>query len=346
MPAFLVRFSVVVFILALCSGLPASAVSTDGEVTASITLHNYNGSSDKHWTAAWVATQAGTFIKTLWKQGPSITSSKWDDHTLFYWNARSGNTNIDGYSGATARTYSGIDSPVLLEWDGRDASDNLMEDGNYVIWLQYAEDSGQGPYTNPGLTWTKGPVASTNNYPNQTRFSGMEVIWIPDGPPPEAPTITSAVPTGTATLGVPYTFTSTATGTAPITFTASGLPPMLTMSPAGVISGLPAAVGTFPGTITAANGTAPDATQNFSIEVDAVPPEVTTVRVEGSNLVILGQGPPNGIVSVLQSSHPDLGMGLWTPLAAFYINSLGEFGYTNTLDPGALQRFYHFRMPN
>ena len=40
----------------------------------------------------------------------------------------------------------------------------------------------------------------------------------------------------------------------------------------GVISGTPTTVGTFSGTVTATNGTAPDATQNFSIVISAVAP--------------------------------------------------------------------------
>ena len=65
------------------------------------------------------------------------------------------------------------------------------------------------------------------------------------------------------------TYTVTATGTAPITFTASGLPDGLTISTAGAITGTPLTAGTFTGTITAANGTLPNATQPFSIVISA-----------------------------------------------------------------------------
>ena len=82
-----------------------------------------------------------------------------------------------------------------------------------------------------------------------------------------APQITSAAPTATGTVGLAYNFNVTATGTAPITFTASGLPAGLTISSAGVIAGTPTTAGTFPGTITAANGTLPNATQSFSIVI-------------------------------------------------------------------------------
>ena len=104
-----------------------------------------------------------------------------------------------------------------------------------------------------------------NHYAN-----GLVGIGIAGGTtPPEAPQITSAVPPGTGTVGTPYNYTVTATETAPITFTASGLPNGLTISTAGAISGTPLTAGTFNGTITAANGTLPNATQPFSIVISA-----------------------------------------------------------------------------
>ena len=48
--------------------------------------------------------------------------------------------------------------------DVSDANNVLVPDGNYKLWIQYAEDSGQGPHTTNGLTWTKGPVAKTNDF--------------------------------------------------------------------------------------------------------------------------------------------------------------------------------------
>src|SRR5690606_29966993 len=82
------------------------------------------------------------------------------------------------------------------------------------------------------------------------------------------PTITSTAP-GNGTMGVAYSHTYTATGTAPISFalTAGSLPPGLTLSSAGVISGTPTTAGTYIGQVTASNGTAPDAVQTFNITI-------------------------------------------------------------------------------
>jgi hypothetical protein len=201
-----------------------SFAQTDGAARMAVTINDYTGTSNtKHWTVAWVTTGSGTFIKSLRKQGPSITTTHWNSHCGTWWTAKSSSTALDGYSSATAQDYAGTNSPVLLTWNCRDAANNLVADGDYKFWVQYAEDSGQGPFTTSGLLWTKGPGGVTNNYANQgANFTGMQVAWQPSTPAPVAPTITSLTPPATGTVGVPYNFTVTATGTAPITFTGSG----------------------------------------------------------------------------------------------------------------------------
>ncbi len=326
----------------------ASFAQTAGSARLETTILDYTGSSGaSHYTVAWVTTGSGTFIKSLRKQGPtSWTSSEWGNHCGTWNTARGGSTVLDGYTSATASNYSGTNSPVILTWNCRDASNNLMADGTYKFWVQYAENAGQGPSTTSGLLWTKGASGATNTYANQgANFSNMKVVWTPSAPATVAPTITSAAPTGTGKVSVPYNFTCTATGTAPITFTAPGLPTGLTISSAGVISGTPTAGGTFNGTITAANGTLPNATQPFSIVVSVVPASFNSVRAEGNKLVMSGSGPANGIYAVLTSTNAKAAMGQWTPIATNTFGAGGSFSYTNTLDPSGSRKFYRLRLP-
>ncbi|MCX6865715.1 MAG: choice-of-anchor D domain-containing protein, partial [Verrucomicrobia bacterium] len=103
-----------------------------------------------------------------------------------------------------------------------------------------------------------------------------------------APLFTSAPPPATGMVGTTYNHTCTASGTTPITFTVStgSLPPPLTLSTGGVISGTPGTTGTFSGTITASNGTAPAATQDFSIVIGpALVPEIAVEQPAGTDLI-------------------------------------------------------------
>ena len=319
---------------------------TAGSAKMEVTILDYTGSSGaSHYCVAWVTTEAGAFIKSLRKQGPSSwTSSQWGSHCSTWNTAKASSTVLDGYSSATATSYAGTNSPVILSWNCQDASNNLMPDGNYKFWVQYAEDSGQGPVTTSGLLWTKGTTAATKTYANQgANFANMRVTWSPVVT--VAPTITSAAPTGTATVGVPYSFTCAASGAAPITFTAPGLPTGLSMSTAGAISGTPTAAGTFSGTITAANGTAPNATQPFSIVVDVVPARFGATALEGNSLIMSGTGPANGAYTVLTSPDLNSPVGAWTPAGNGTFNVSGQFRFTNAISAGEAQKFYKLKVP-
>ena len=80
-----------------------------------------------------------------------------------------------------------------------------------------------------------------------------------------APTFTSAAST-TFALNVANTFNVTASGSGPITFSATGLPGTVGLSSGGVLSGAPTASGSFPVTITATNGSG-SAMQSFMLNV-------------------------------------------------------------------------------
>src|SRR5713101_3103580 len=100
-------------------------------------------------------------------------------------------------------------------------------------------------------------------------------------PPTVAPSITSSTNT-TFTVGTAGTFTVTATGTPAPTFSETGaLPAGVTFNATtGVLSGTPTASGAFPITFTAANGTLPNATQSFTLTVNAAPaaPKITSAN--------------------------------------------------------------------
>jgi hypothetical protein len=113
-----------------------------------------------------------------------------------------------------------------------------------------------------------------------------------------------------------------------------------------VISGTPSAAGTFPGTITAANGTLPNATQAFSIVISDVPPaSIVSVRTQGNNLVLSGTGPANSTYTVLTSADISLPSAQWTSAGTGSFDSSGNFSVTVPMSAGVSQSFTKLRVP-
>lgn len=109
----------------------------------------------------------------------------------------------------------------------------------------------------------------------------------PVTPPPSPPAITSAA-LPAATAGKPYTAGPLgATGTGPLTFTATALPAGLTMSPAGVITGTPTTAGVFRPAFTVHDGNGLTATKVLALTVAAASsesPDGTTVTTAGPTI--------------------------------------------------------------
>ncbi len=100
-----------------------------------------------------------------------------------------------------------------------------------------------------------------------------------------APATLNSVTPGDGVVGNSYAFSYSGNSIAPLFYavTAGSLPPGLTLSPNGTISGAPTLAGLFTGTVTTSNGALPDPSQGFSIHVTQAPGFINT--------------PPNGVIS-------------------------------------------------
>ena len=111
-------------------------------------------------------------------------------------------------------------------------------------------------------------IAVFDSRPRQVKYdydTGMGMMDVTLSVSATKPTITtSALPDGS--VGTAYDFTLTATGTTPITWSASGLPDGLSCSNAGIISGTPTTVGYHSPTVTATNSEG-SVTKDFTLAI-------------------------------------------------------------------------------
>jgi WD40 repeat protein len=94
---------------------------------------------------------------------------------------------------------------------------------------------------------------------------------------PTQPMISSDAPSGTAGFAYPpYAFTVTSGGTAPFTWTETGaLPPGLSLSSAGQLSGTPTTAGTYPITVTVTDSSNPPLNDSIIVNLNIEPPALT-----------------------------------------------------------------------
>ena len=126
----------------------------------------------------------------------------------------------------------------------------------------------------------------------------------------QPPTITNGPPPA-ATCNSPYSFAYTTSGYPVPSFslTAGSLPPGLTLSSAGVISGTPTAPGAYPGTVTVTSSMG-TATQSFNLAVQQAPtltngpPPSTAVQGVPYSFTYTFQGYPTPAFSVTSGALP------------------------------------------
>jgi len=156
-------------------------------------------------------------------------------------------------------------------------------DNDYVSSVTWANNLGGSGTATSSTTWSGigVPVSSTTwSVSSLALYTGSNVITVTahdaygntsaavltvtQG---TAPTISGTAPGGAVGTAYHFTYTTAGSPSPTCSVTAGSLPAGLSLSSAGVISGTPTAAATYTGTITAANGFSPNATDNFSIVV-------------------------------------------------------------------------------
>ncbi len=174
-------------LLGACMLSPEMLAQTPGSVSVTATISD-TGYGPEHWVVVWVTNaNTGAYVRTIRKQSFEPQGTHWNDHCDVWYAAADLATSTDnfavaadGFTGATASDYAAPNSPFTQTWDCTDANGNTVPDGNYKIWIQYAEndDSQPGPVTTNGLLWTKGPNDDMVNPNDQdTNFTNMSIKW-------------------------------------------------------------------------------------------------------------------------------------------------------------------------
>ncbi|MGZ4799429.1 MAG: putative Ig domain-containing protein [Acidimicrobiia bacterium] len=118
-----------------------------------------------------------------------------------------------------------------------------------------------------GTPTTAGSFPITVTASNGITPNAVKTFTLVINPASVAPNFTGTPPGGT--VGTPYSFAFTGiTGSPAPTFTLSPTPVSgITISAAGVLSGTPTTAGSFPITVTASNGVAPNAVKTFTLVI-------------------------------------------------------------------------------
>jgi hypothetical protein len=273
------------------TGFPAAALTEAGALPNGVTfVDNGNGTATLAGTPA--AGTGGTFAFTITaangispdatqnftltvNQAPAITSASSTTFTTLT-------------SGTFTVTTTGVPNAAITETGALPAGVTFVDNGDGTAKLAGIPAAGTG-----------GTFALTITAANGVNPAAVQNFTLTVN---QAPAITSANNT-TFTTGTAGTFAVTTTGFPNSTITETGaLPAGVTFvdnhNGTATLAGTPAGgtVGTYPITIKAANGVAPDATQNFTLTVAATAPAVTAVSPNtgpaagGTPVTITGSG--------------------------------------------------------
>ncbi len=142
--------------------------NTPGTVTFSVTTQSQGGSyAPKHVLAIWVE-HNGAFVKTR----KAMANQR--KQYLYTWKAASNYNVTDAITGPTLNSH----TSHTIEWDCTDLDGNVVEDGEYVMWIEFTEKHAQGPLFN--IAFEKGPDSFDITPPDASYFKDMQLTWEPE----------------------------------------------------------------------------------------------------------------------------------------------------------------------
>jgi flagellar hook assembly protein FlgD len=152
-----------------------SSSLTEGALTFTVKTISYgSGYSPKHVLSIWIKDSLGNFVVSN-----KVMAASRKKH-LVKWVASSNNNVTTAITGATLPNH----QTHSINWDGKNANGQMMQDGLYQVWVEYtsqnsATSSPAGPYMS--VQFHKGPISDHQAPQNQTYFENILLDWIPSG---------------------------------------------------------------------------------------------------------------------------------------------------------------------
>ncbi len=145
---------------------------TDGSVSFRVETIAKSSSqySPKHVLAIWVEDESGKLVKNL-----ELSADKRKQY-LYTWNSKSGGVSSDISSGATLTAH----ATHQKNWDCRNKSGVLVDDGSYKIITEFTSEHAQGPISTVAFTKASGGI--TLNPAKTSYFSDISLVYTPETP--------------------------------------------------------------------------------------------------------------------------------------------------------------------
>ena len=146
---------------------------TEGTLSVSVATSATGGNyAPKNIVAVWVEDNQGNFVKTLlaYAQTRKTHLNTWEASTTA---AGSPFNTVDAITGATKSSH----ATRTCTWNGTDVSGAIVTDGTYRLRMELTDKNGTGNFST--FTFTKGPVAESQNPANVPSFSNITIVWEP-----------------------------------------------------------------------------------------------------------------------------------------------------------------------
>ena len=153
--------------------IPAHISFTDGSLSFSVlTVTNNATYSPRNVLAIWVKDSQGNFVVSR-----KVMAGVRKQH-LVKWVNSSNNNSVNAITGATLQNH----QQHTIIWDCRDASGNLVSDGQYEIWVEFTErNSAGGGAVGPStkIAFNKGTDVVSLVIPDEPNFKNMALDYSP-----------------------------------------------------------------------------------------------------------------------------------------------------------------------